>query len=82
MDLEAIWNEEWAKSLTDAALARVKQQVNPRQFQMFNFYVLKQWPVKEVSKTLGVTVAQVYLAKHRISALVKKEVNRLQNGLI
>jgi RNA polymerase sigma-70 factor (ECF subfamily) len=68
--------------LTDAALARVKQQVNPKQFQMFNFYVLKQWPVKEVAKTLGVTVAQVYLAKHRISALAKKEVNRLQNGLI
>ena len=82
VDLEAIWNEEWERNLTDAALARVKQQVNPKQFQMFNFYVLKQWPVKEVAKTLGVTVAQVYLAKHRISALAKKEVNRLQNGLI
>jgi RNA polymerase sigma-70 factor (ECF subfamily) len=82
VDLEAIWNEEWEKNLTDAALARVKQQVNPKQFQMFNFYVLKQWPVKEVAKTLDVTVTQVYLAKHRISALVKKEVKRLQNGLI
>ena len=82
VDLEAIWNEEWEKSIADAALARVRPQVNPKQFQMFNFYVLKQWPVKEVARTLGVTVAQVYLAKHRISALVKKEVNRLQNGLI
>ena len=82
VDLEAIWNEEWEKNITDAALARVKQQVNPKQFQMFNFYVLKQWPVKEVAKTLGVTVAQVYLAKHRISASVKKEVTRLQKGLI
>jgi RNA polymerase sigma-70 factor (ECF subfamily) len=82
VDLEAIWNEEWETNLADAALARVKQQVNPKQFQIFNFYVLKQWPVKEVAKTLGVTVAQVYLAKHRISACVKKEVKRLQNGLI
>ena len=82
VDLDAIWNEEWENNLTDAALARVKQQVNPRQFQIFNFYVLKQWSVKEVAETLGVTVAQVYLAKHRISALVKKEVKRLQNGLI
>jgi RNA polymerase sigma factor (sigma-70 family) len=82
VDLEAIWDEEWERHLTDAALARVKQQVNPKQFQMFNFYVLKQWPVKEVAKTLGVTVTQVYLAKHRISASVKKEVKRLQNGLI
>jgi len=82
VDLEAIWDEEWEKNLADAALARVKQEVNPKQFQIFNFYVLKQWPVKEVTETLGVTVAQVYLAKHRISALVKKEVKRLQNGLI
>src|SRR5687767_8483394 len=82
VDLEAIWNEEWETSLADAALARVKEQVNPKQFQMFNFYVLKQWPVKEVAKTLEVSVAQIYLAKHRISNLVQKEVKRLQNGLL
>jgi RNA polymerase sigma factor (sigma-70 family) len=82
VDLEAIWNEEWETSLADAALARVKEQVNPKQFQMFNFYVLKQWPVKDVAKTLDVSVAQVYLAKHRISTLVQKEVKRLQNGLL
>jgi RNA polymerase sigma factor (sigma-70 family) len=82
VDIEAIWNEEWETSIADAALARVKEQVNPKHFQMFNFYVLKQWPVAEVAKTLGVSVAQVYLAKHRISSLVQKEVKRLQNGLI
>lgn len=81
VDLERIWNEEWETHIIDAALARVKQQVSAKQFQMFNFYVLKQWPVKEVAKTLGVSVAQVYLAKHRISILAKKEVQRLQNGL-
>lgn len=82
VNLEAIWNEEWERNLTDAALARVKRQVNPKQFQIFNFYVLKQWSVNDVAKTLGVTVAQIYLAKHRISALVRKEVKRLQDGLI
>ena len=81
-EFETIWNEEWERNLTDAALARVKQQVNPKQFQIFNFYVLKQWPVHEVTKTLGVTTAQVYLAKHRISALVTKELKRLQAGLL
>ena len=82
VNFEAIWNEEWEKNLADAALARAKQDSNPRQFQIFSCYVLKQWPVKEVAKTLGVTVAQVYLAKHRISALVRKEAKRLHNGLI
>jgi RNA polymerase sigma-70 factor (ECF subfamily) len=82
VDIEAIWNDEWETSIADAALARIKEQVNPKQFQIFNFYVLKQWPVKEVAKTLGVSVAQIYIAKHRISGLVRKEVQRLQNGLI
>jgi RNA polymerase sigma factor (sigma-70 family) len=82
VDIEAIWNEEWETQIADAALARVKEQVNPKHFQMFNFYVLKQWPVADVAKTLGVSVARVYLAKHRISSLVQKEVKRLQNGLI
>ena len=82
VNLEAIWDEEWERNLTDAALARVKEQVNPRQFQIFNFYVLKQWPVKDVAKSLEVSVAQVYLAKHRIAPLVKKEMERLQKGLV
>jgi RNA polymerase sigma factor (sigma-70 family) len=81
-DFDAIWNEEWERSLADAALARVKRQVNSQQFQIFKCYVIKEWPVKDVAKTFGVTVAQIYLLKHRISALVKKEVKRLQNGLI
>ncbi|HEX7861202.1 MAG TPA: sigma-70 family RNA polymerase sigma factor [Verrucomicrobiae bacterium] len=81
-EFDQIWNDEWERNLTDAALARVKPQVNPKQFQIFNFYVLKQWPADQVAKTLGVTTAQIYLAKHRISALVKKELKRLQNGLI
>src|SRR5437867_6758124 len=82
VDLEAIWNQEWERNLLDTAMARVKQQVNPKQFQMFNFYVLKEWPVGEVAKALGVTVAQVYLAKHRVSGLVKKELKQLQTKLV
>jgi RNA polymerase sigma-70 factor (ECF subfamily) len=40
--------------------------------------VIKEWPVKKVAKELGVSVAQVYLAKHRISALMKKELKRVE----
>src|SRR5437867_8001621 len=81
-DLEAAWDEEWERNLLDAALGRVKHQVNPKQFQMFNFYVLKEWPVGEVAKALSVSIAQVYLAKHRISSLVKKELSHLKADLI
>jgi len=81
-DLEAAWDEEWERNLLDAAVGRGKQQVNPKQFQMLNFYVLKEWAMGEVAKALSVSIAQVYLAKHRISSLVKKELSHLKVDLI
>ena len=65
-------------SIDDVAFERVKQQVAPKQFQIFDLYMLKDLPVREVTKLLKVNAAQVYLARHRISALVKKEVARLE----
>ena len=44
--------------------------------------MLKQWPVKDVKKTLGVSAMQVYLAKHRISALIRKEIQKLEAKMI
>jgi RNA polymerase sigma factor (sigma-70 family) len=76
--LEGIWEAEWQKNLMDAAIRRVKRRVAIEQYQMFDFYVLKGWPVRKVAKTLGVTVGHVYVAKHRISRLIKKEVEQLE----
>ena len=78
-DLEAAWDVEWEKNLWDAALARVKRQVKPKQFQMFDLYALKQWSVGEVARALGVSVAHVYVNKHRIAASIKRELQRLQD---
>ena len=76
------WEKEWAENLFDAAVARVKRRVKEGQFQMFDLYVMKKWPVEKVAGTLGVSSGQVYLAKHRIGGLIKKEVQRLEKNLI
>ncbi len=76
--LEAIWDEEWQQHLFSAALEQVKQKVSDRQFQIFDLHALQNWSVREVARTLRVSSAQVYLAKHRISSLLKKEVRKLQ----
>jgi len=76
--LGAVWDEEWRKNLVDAAIERIKQQVTPKQFQIFDLSVLKSLPVREVTGLLKVNAAQVYLARHRVGALVKKEVARLE----
>jgi len=76
--LESIWDEEWRKNILSAALERIKRQVKPRQFQMFELYTLENWPVKDVAATLQVSAMQVYLAKHRISRLLQTEIRRLE----
>jgi len=51
-----------------------------REYQMFDLYILQNWLVAEVARILRVSAAQVYLAKHRISRLLKKEVAKLERG--
>jgi hypothetical protein len=62
----------------EAAINRVKRRVSIEQYQMFDLFVLKQWPARDVAKTLGVTIAHVYVAKHRISKLVRKKIAALE----
>jgi RNA polymerase sigma-70 factor (ECF subfamily) len=76
---DALWEAEWQEHLLRTAMVRVKRKTHPRQFQMFNLYVTQQWPMKAVMDTLGVNAAQVYMAKMRISRLIKAEVRRLQS---
>ncbi len=78
LKLDTVWEEEWQKNLLDAALERVRQQVAPKQFQIFDLSVLREVPVADVTSLLKVNAAQVYLARHRVGALVKKEVKRLE----
>ena len=76
--LETAWQEEWEKHLMTTALERVKQQVSPRQFQMFDLHVQQNLSVQEAARTLQASVASVYMAKHRITRLIKKEIKRLE----
>ena len=76
--LERIWEEEWQSNLMAAAAERVKPRVREEHYQIFDLNVVRQWPASRVAKTLGVNIAQVYLAKHRILALIKKEIRLLE----
>ncbi len=77
--LSRLWNAEWQKNLADAALARVKSQVSPKQYQIFDCYVIKQWDAGKVQEQLNVSMAQVYLAKHRVGVVLKRELAKLED---
>lgn len=78
IDLNAVWEEEWQRTMFAAALARVKREANARHYQIFDLHAVKHWPVQKVAQTLGVSAGHVRLAKHRITALMRREVARLE----
>jgi RNA polymerase sigma factor (sigma-70 family) len=79
--LDAIWDAEWETNLVDAAIARVKRQFDPQKYQIFDFYVNKEWPPEKVASRFNVSVGQVYLIKHRMTETIRAEVKRLEKEM-
>jgi len=75
---ETAWQEELQQDLLTAALERVKRKVDARHYQIFDCAVMKEWSAAKVAKELGVNIAQVYLVKHRLSSLLKREVRAIE----
>ena len=76
--LDDIWEQEWRSNLFEAALERVKRKVKEEHFQVFDLHVIREWPVNQVAQTLNISVGQVYLAKFRLLARIRKEVRKLE----
>jgi RNA polymerase sigma factor (sigma-70 family) len=82
IDLEAVWEHEWKVQLLEAAMDRVRERSKARQFQMFQLHVCKGLPAKEVATRLKVKLPEVYFAKYKISAAIKREAKRLEKSMI
>jgi len=76
-EFETLWEQEWQKNLIDAAMERVKRKVNAEHYQIFYLLLVKGHSPRKVASMLKINVARVYLAKHRVSALVQKEIKSL-----
>jgi RNA polymerase sigma-70 factor (ECF subfamily) len=79
--LDALWDAEWEKNRLDAAMAKVKRRLDPAKFQIFDFYVNKNWEPQKVAQAFNVSVDQVYLAKFRVTEMLSNEVKRIDAGL-
>ncbi len=79
-DFDAIWEAEWEHHLVTKALVRVKRLARPEHYAIYHLHVIEERPVAEVCRTLRVSTAAVYLAKHRVGNLVKKAVRQLRTG--
>ena len=77
-ELEALWDKEWEMNILEAAVDGLKKKVEARQFQIFDLHVLQEWPVSRVAQALKINRAAIYLTKHRLNKLLKKEIARLR----
>lgn len=77
-NFDTIWEREWQQNVIKAAAERVKMKVSPRQFQIFDYHVLRGMGTAEVRRKLGVSLAQIYLAKHRIGNMLRKEIEYIR----
>ena len=77
-----MWDQDWQQTLVEAAMQLVKEQANLKDCQMYDLYVLRQWSPRKVARSLGVSVARVYLAKHRIGPMFRKEFKKLEKTFV
>ena len=82
MDLDAVWEQHWQKNLLEVAMENVKRLVSPKQFLLFYQQVVKEWPATKVAQKYDLNLAQVYMAKYRVSRLVKKEAGKLHRRML
>jgi RNA polymerase sigma factor (sigma-70 family) len=76
--LDEVWQCEWQTNLMDAALRRVRAKVSSQQLLIFRLASTDKLPMSQVAKKLGVSLAQVYLARHRVGRMLKVEIERLR----
>jgi len=69
---------EWEHNLVNVALRRLRSKVSARQLLIFRLAERGDSPLAQVASKLGVSLAQVYLARHRVGKLFKAEVLRLR----
>ena len=73
---EKQWDGEWKKQLLEVALRRVRSKVKLRHYMIFEMAVLRNAPVAEIKKTLGVGLALIYVPKHHSAQNDRLDGNR------
>jgi RNA polymerase sigma factor (sigma-70 family) len=76
--LDEVWQREWEQNLVNTAFRRLRAKVSSQQLLIFRLTTVGELPLPQVAKKLGVSLPQVYLARHRVGKLFKSEVERLR----
>ncbi|MHC4065262.1 MAG: sigma-70 RNA polymerase sigma factor region 4 domain-containing protein, partial [Planctomycetota bacterium] len=64
--IDTAYETEWQRALLRECLREVRHQVEPKTFETFELFALKQRPVTEVAAQLGISRDSVYQSKCRV----------------
>lgn len=76
-DTEAVWELEYQRRLSSKAMDRVKHEFQPATWQAFWGTAVEGRAASEVGESLKMTSGAVYVAKSRVLARLRDEVQKL-----
>jgi RNA polymerase sigma-70 factor (ECF subfamily) len=74
------WDQEYERSLAAVAMDRVQGEVQPATWQAFWQTAVQGRNAREAGAALGMTAGAVYVARSRVLARLKEEVQRLKDS--
>jgi RNA polymerase sigma-70 factor (ECF subfamily) len=81
LNWDAVWEADWKHHLLTKAMENIQRQIDPQRYQIFDFYVNKEWPPEKVADRFGVSIDQVYQIKHRVTETIRAEVQRIESEI-
>ena len=67
-ELEQAIEDEWMRAVTNAALDRLRAEINPAHFQAYYANVIEKMDAEAVSRLCGVTPNNLYQIRRRVGA--------------
>jgi RNA polymerase sigma factor (sigma-70 family) len=77
-DLRSRMEDAFDRELLDLAMSRVEKRVKPANWRAFHLTAIEGRAGAEAAQELGLTVARVFIAKHRVQRMLEEEVRILR----
>ena len=78
-DLEHQLEDAFDRELLELATHRIKGRVKPGTWEAFQLTAVEGRSGADVARQLGIAVAHVFVAKHRVQKMLQEEVRILKN---
>ena len=61
-----LWDQTWKYEVLRSCLQQARAEVSSAHYQTFQLSAIEGWAADKIAKTLGMTLDQVYRAKHKV----------------